>query len=262
MHYYNEFNPKAAAALRQAILDGLIPNGEVDTRSITDVRPEQLEGYSQCHFFAGIGMWPFALRLAGWPEDRPVWTGSCPCQPFSRAGKKRAQADARHLFPTWENLIEKCRPTTIYGEQVEAAITNGWLDEVACGLESKGYAFGSAVLSSLAVQGFNKGERVFFLGASEHHGWDEAKTSCGVNQAVYNGKEGQDIPVKFARTSSPAMLSAGMLEWRKYPDGRARPIDPRICLLGDEHPTRVSEIHALGNALDPYLAAEFITATM
>ena len=29
-----------------------------------------------------------ALRAAGWRDDRPVWTGSCPCQPFSAAGKQ------------------------------------------------------------------------------------------------------------------------------------------------------------------------------
>ena len=34
MNYYNEFDPKAAAALRQLIADKLIPYGDVDDRSI------------------------------------------------------------------------------------------------------------------------------------------------------------------------------------------------------------------------------------
>ena len=66
MNYYNEFDPKAAAWLRQLILDKLIPDGLVDTRSIADVQPSDLAGYTQCHFFAGIGGWPLAnwrLRL-------------------------------------------------------------------------------------------------------------------------------------------------------------------------------------------------------
>ena len=85
--YYNEIDPKAAAWLRELIAAGLIAPGDVDERSIADVRPDDLAGYGQHHFFAGIGGWSYALRLAGWPDDRPVWTGSCPCQPFSAAGK-------------------------------------------------------------------------------------------------------------------------------------------------------------------------------
>lgn len=85
--YYNEIDPFAASWLRELIKGGHIAPGEVDTRSIEDVIPTDLAGFSQCHFFAGIGVWSYALRRAGWPDSRPVWTGSCPCQPFSAAGK-------------------------------------------------------------------------------------------------------------------------------------------------------------------------------
>ena len=119
--YYNEHDAHAAAWLRNLIAAGEIAPGDVDERDIQDVEPADLVGYTQCHFFAGIGGWSLALRLAGWPDDRPVWTGSCPCQPFSAAGARKGHADERHLWPDFLRLITACRPATIFGEQVASA---------------------------------------------------------------------------------------------------------------------------------------------
>jgi len=151
MNYYNEFDPKAAAWLRELIKRGLLPEGIVDERSIVAVRPADLEGYTQCHFFAGIGGWSLALQLAGWPTDRRVWTGSCPCQPFSSAGKHKGVNDERHLWPVFANLIAKCRPDVVFGEQVESAIGHGWLDGVHADMEAEGYAVGACVLGAHSV---------------------------------------------------------------------------------------------------------------
>ena len=95
--YYTEIDPFCCAWLRELLLAGQIPEGEIDDRSIADVAPNNLAGFDQCHFFAGIGGWAYALRLADWPDDRSVWTGSCPCQPFSVAGKGEGTDDERHL---------------------------------------------------------------------------------------------------------------------------------------------------------------------
>jgi DNA (cytosine-5)-methyltransferase 1 len=108
--YYNEIDKYAAQWLRNLITAGHIAPGEVDERSILDVAPDDLRGFAQCHFFAGIGVWSYALRLAGWPDDRSVWTGSCPCQPFSVAGMGGGFDDERHLWPFWFHLIESRRP--------------------------------------------------------------------------------------------------------------------------------------------------------
>ncbi len=147
--YYNEFDPKAAAWLRQLIAEGLIADGDVDERSITDVQGADLVGYTQCHFFAGIGGWGYALRLAGWPDDRPVWTGSCPCQPFSVAGKGRGTADERHLWPQFARLIGECRPPVVFGEQVASAAGRAWFGAVRADLEALAYA--SAALDACAA---------------------------------------------------------------------------------------------------------------
>jgi DNA (cytosine-5)-methyltransferase 1 len=149
--YYNEIDPYAAQWLRNLISAGHIAPGDVDERSIVDVRADDLRGYTQCHFFAGVGGWSLALRLAGWPDDRPVWTGSCPCQPFSVAGEGKAADDERHLWPAWFPLIAECRPAIVFGEQVEAAIGWGWLDAVFVDLEGEGYACGTAVLPACGI---------------------------------------------------------------------------------------------------------------
>ena len=130
MNYYNEFDTKTAAWLRELISAKLIPAGDVDTRSIVDVSADELRGYTQCHFFAGIGGWSLALQLAGWPADKPVWSLSCPCQPFSTAGKGLGAADERHLWPVAFNLIKECRPPVVFGEQVASSAVVGKRSEM------------------------------------------------------------------------------------------------------------------------------------
>jgi len=162
MNYYNEWDKFAAEWLKQLIKDGLIPNGEVDNRSIADVEPSELTGFTQCHFFAGIGGWSRALELAGWDSNRPVWTGSPPCQSFSAAGKQKGKDDSRHLWPVFFNLIRECQPPTVFGEQVAAAIRHGWLDDLQDDFEAEGYASGAVVLPSGSIGAYHKRDRLFF----------------------------------------------------------------------------------------------------
>lgn len=170
--YYNEIDPYAAQWLRNLMAAGHIAEGEVDERSITEVQHEDLSGFDQCHFFAGIGVWSHALRRAGWPDDRPVWTGSCPCQPFSAAGKQQRFDDDRHLWPVWFNLIRECRPPVVVGEQVASALD--WLDLVSADMEAAGYAIGAADLCAAGFGGAHIRQRLYFVGldhtTSARHG--------------------------------------------------------------------------------------------
>lgn len=165
--YYNDNEPYAAQWLRNLIAAGLIPGGEVDERSIADVQGDDLVGFTHCHFFAGIGGWALAARLAGWPDDRPLWTGSCPCQPFSVAGQGKGTADARHLWPEFYRLIRECRPTVVFGEQVAGKAGLGWLDGVFVDLEGSGYACGAAVVPACGVGAPHRRERLWFVADSQ-----------------------------------------------------------------------------------------------
>ena len=161
--YYNELDPHAAQWLRNLIARNLIAPGEVDERSIIDVRPDDLRGFEQCHFFAGIGGWSYALRLAGWPDDRLVWTGSCPCQPFSAAGKQGGSEDERHLWPAFFRLIRECKPATVFGEQVAGAAGLAWIDHVHADLEESGYAVAATDLPACSVGAPHRRQRLWWV---------------------------------------------------------------------------------------------------
>jgi len=140
----------------------------VDERSVKLVRPDDLRGFTQCHFFAGIGVWSYTLRLAGWPDDRPVWTGSCPCQSFSVAGKKKGFADERHLWPDWFRLIAECRPSVIFGEQSASKDALAWLDLVQSDLEGANYACGAVDICAASFGAPHIRQRLYFVADSEH----------------------------------------------------------------------------------------------
>lgn len=168
--YYNDNDPYVAAWLRNLIAAGHLPDGDVDERSITEVRAGDVAGYTQVHFFAGIGGWPLALQLAGWPSTRPVWTGSCPCQPFSAAGKRRGEADERHLWPEFRRLIAECGPDVVFGEQVASDDGRRWLAGVRADLEDLGYGVGAVDLCAAGVGAPHIRQRLYWVGDASGSG--------------------------------------------------------------------------------------------
>lgn len=161
--YYNEIDPYAAQWLRNLIAAGHIAAGDVDERSIEDVTPDDIRNYTQCHFFAGIGVWSYALRRAGWSDDKPVWTGSCPCQPFSAAGHGGGFDDERHLWPHFHYLIEQCRPPVVFGEQVASKDGLGWLDLVQADLEGANYAATAVDICAAGVGAPHIRQRLYWV---------------------------------------------------------------------------------------------------
>ena len=160
--YYNEIDPAAAQWLRNLMADGWITKGDVDERSIEDVRPDELSGYDRAHFFAGIGVWDYALNQAEWGSSE-VWTGSCPCQPFSAAGKGAGFNDKRHVWPAFEHLIRQCKPAIVFGEQVAAKAVEPWIDLVHADMESMGYAFGCVPFPSAGVGAPHIRDRAYWV---------------------------------------------------------------------------------------------------
>jgi DNA (cytosine-5)-methyltransferase 1 len=199
--YYNENDPQIAEWLQAVIDADLIAPGVVDTRSIEDVEPSDLDEFSQCHFFAGIGGWSYALRLADWPDDRPVWTGSCPCQPFSSAGKRAGFADERHLWPAWHWLIQQCRPRVIFGEQVATALA--WDDLVQGDLEAAAYTRASVIVGAHSVGSPHLRQRLYWVADTNEprsQGWGRTELSERAGECVV-GAGGPSGELAYADTT-------------------------------------------------------------
>lgn len=352
--YYNENNPEACAMLAQLMRSGCINEGIIDDRPIQEVQPNELKNFHRCHFFAGIGGWDMALHLADWPNERPVWTGSCPCQPFSSAGRQKGKRDERHLWPVWFRLIKECRPPVLFGEQVASAVAHGWLDDAYEGLEGEDYAVGAAVLPACSVGAPHRRDRLWFVAnhQSKRRGQEPTNTTRGVegscegqepgfthdssgnvgnpqhnecNSTPLSGShattydhwtpQGANVTEQFERASNSDIMAdspqskcqrplagekresgkgftngggdvgnadeqrlegwqtqqqrtdqqptwtRGMGAWLGCPDGKQRLVEPSIPLLVDGFPHRRPILHALGNAIVPQVAAEFIKAS-
>ena len=265
--YYNEFDPKAAAWLRQLIKNGDIAPGEVDERSITDVQATDLKSYTQHHFFAGIGVWSYALRNAGWSDDTPVCTASLPCQPFSVAGNQLGKKDERHLLPHFLELVRECGFNTIFGEQVKAAIRHGWLEDLRSEMEQEAYAVRHVVLGAHSVNAAHKRQRLFWV-ADSLKPRQQRRLSGGAH------KKRQD----FNRYSGCHSTDSGV-DWLQCKDGKRRPvksgIEPLVTGLArgmvysggaiDANATsyaRATRLKGYGNAINADVAREFISAYM
>lgn len=264
--YYNDSDPNACRWLEALMSAGLIMDGKVDSRSIEDVQPEDLKGFTRCHFFAGIGGWERALQLAGWPDDRPVWTGSCPCTKVSAAQMYEPLNDPTNCWPNFLRLVEAENPPVVFGEQAASKDGYAWLDGVFDGLEENNYTCWASSLCAAGVGAPHIRQRNFWLGHANREGlegytWDEdiqpeprwldsQEDGPCAEAGVHNHWSNWRLVIR----SEPAKSLAG----RKV-EKRSR-IQPGTFPVADGLPGRVAQLRGLGNAIVPQVAAEFIGA--
>jgi len=211
--------------------------GDLSRGGVEDLAAEA-SGRTHVHAFAGLGGWSRALDLVGWPPDAPVWTGSCPCQPFSVAGRQRRDRDARHLWPAWGRAIEAHRPPVVLGEQVDSSMGREWFDHVASDLEALGYVVACADLPAAGVGAPHRRQRLYFAAALPT--WRAPRLAAG-------GAPGAEW---------------SHVAWLQCRDRRLRPIRPDLVPLVASHPDRRALIRTYGNALVPQVGAAFVRAVV
>ena len=258
--YYNEIDLFAVEWLKKLIDKGHIAPGDVDNRSIADVQADDLKKYDQCHFFAGIGVWSYALKQAGIADNTSVWTGSCPCQPFSSAGNGKGTADERHLWPELYRLVKECRPPRIVGEQVAGKGGTSWFDLVQADLAQENYSAGMVVFPACGIGAPHQRQRLYWVAENtlvnnEDNGRYRGTTTCR-NTGRQGSKSEQDnradVWDKSGRSSKaiPLADSAGARSDRISTDNnegaeRERPVKPTADV---PHKPRCCETSALADS--------------
>ena len=281
---YNDNESFSAEWMRELTKAGGLSSGDISEDSIKSLKAETLKNYKRVHLFAGIGGWEYALQLAGWPEDWPVWTGSCPCQPFSGAGRGKGIEDERHLWPEMFRLIKGCKPPVIFGEQVASPAGIDWMQSVQADLEGAGYEVGKLDLCAAGLGAPHIRQRIFWvahrIGAGlERLTWDgnrsdksrriqedeagSAAESC-VNGRL-DGTYGQCFPTAGNYSGRWPNATQGFWsnpDWLFCRDGRWRPVEPGTFTMAHGVSNRVGKLRGYGNAIVPQVAAWFIKQTI
>ena len=252
MTLYTDVDPFVCEWVRELVKQGLVSKGDVLCKSIKDLSGEELKPYTRVHLFCGIAGWDYALTLAGWPDDRPVWTGSCPCQPFSAAGKRLGKADERHIWPEMRRLIRECLPATCFGEQVASDDGCQWLAGVFADLEAMEYRVAGADLCAAGVGAPHIRQRIYWVADAKQVG---AEVRSNPRFAVDRDEA----------ASRPGPQRQGRSWWDEafwsMPDARRRCEHGALPLV-DGVSERLDAIGGYGNAIVPQVAAEFIRAYM
>ena len=299
--YYNENDPAAAAWLRELIKAGEIADGVVDDRGVEEVTAHDVRGFTQCHFFAGIGAWSLALRRGGWGDDRPVWTASLPCQPFSAAGKRGGVGDERHLWPVFFRLMLEGKPRAVpvLGEQVSGRGGLEWFDIVSADLEGAGYAVGATDTCAAGFGAPHLRQRLYWLADAQHA---LGRAEYGIEPEAYRrngsgrrgcpggladddgeqcGQERGDIEMRTERGGEkglgqlPGRDGSGgdrpgapvnghwrEADWVFCRDHRWRPVEPGTFPLATGAAARVGRLRGYGNSLCVPQAEAFVRAAI
>lgn len=180
-------------------------------------------------------------------EAVDVIAGGFPCQPHSQAGKRRASADERDLWPEFRRLIHELRPGWVLAENVPGLLSSDagrFFGGVLRDLAQLRYDAEWSLLSACTLGAPHTRERVFLMAYSREVaglGWRQRK---GSRTSV----EGLCAPIRGAHNVEAHRFDQISGWWAAQPS---------VGRVADGVSARMDRIGLIGNAVVPQVA-EFI----
>lgn len=228
------------------------------------------------------------FRGVRWRGVVDIITAGYPCQPFSRAGKRKGERDPRHLWPDIKRIIGEVRPCAVFLENVEGHLSLGF-PEVAAGLQGMGYSVKAILVAADEAGAGQQRSRLFALAYSKDFARIlHARSRRSVKRETDTGRIGQKK--EMASTSGPRL--EGGEQQGTYGERRAgasgsaselcRPLlfapgpdddrwpaiieqapqlEPAICRMADGMAHRVDRLRLCGNGVVS-LAGAYAFATL
>lgn len=101
-----------------------------------------------------------------WRGRAEIVSGGFPCQPFSVAGKGRAENDERNLWPDTIRIIREVRPQWALLENVPDLLNKEYFGEILWTLSEAGYNAEWKVISASEVGARHRRARLWIVGYS------------------------------------------------------------------------------------------------
>lgn len=185
-------------------------------------------------------------------EAVDIICGGYPCQPFSKAGKRRGSEDSRHLWPDFIRLISELRPAWFIGENVTGHVSLG-IDEVLSGLEAENYTARPFLIPACGVDAPHKRERCWVIASNnDTNAHSKRPHREGVNKFGNNEPHDGEISQLGSVCEVLAEQCGATIGHTKFglEFERWKP-EPRVGRMANGIPNRVDRIKMLGNSVAP-----------